>query len=164
RGTPKEEILACIRCGNCQFSCPVFRTLGGGHAYGTTYGGPIGAVLSPLLGDASHDRDLPFLCSLCGACADACPVKIPLPDLLVDGRADYEAEQPRGVEALAWSLWSRVWSRPPLYRASRIAARAAGRLLPRAFLGRLPLANRWATGRAVPDVSHAGEYPGRSHR
>jgi L-lactate dehydrogenase complex protein LldF len=163
-GTPKEEILACIRCGNCQFSCPVFRTLGGGHAYGTTYGGPIGAVLSPLLGDASHDRDLPFLCSLCGACADACPVKIPLPDLLVDGRADYEAEQAGGVEALGWSLWSRLWSRPLLYRASRTAARVVGRILPRAFLGRLPVANLWATGRTVPDMSHAGEYPRRARR
>jgi len=156
-GTPKEEILACIRCGNCQFSCPVFRTLGGGHAYGTTYGGPIGAVLSPLLGDASHDRDLPFLCSLCGACADACPVKIPLPDLLVDGRADYEAEQPRSLETLGWSLWSWLWSRPRLYRATLLAARVAGRILPSAFLGKLPVANLWATGRTVPDVSHAGD-------
>lgn len=156
-GTPQEEILACIRCGNCQFSCPVFRTLGGGHAYGTTYGGPVGAVLSPLLGGATHDRDLPFLCSLCGACAEACPVKIPLDDLLVAGRADYEIEQPKGVEAFGWSLWSRLWSTPVLYRATRWGARIAGRLIPAPVLGRLPIARLWATGRTIPDVSHAGE-------
>ena len=162
-GTPEEEILACIRCGNCQFSCPVFRTLGGGHAYGTTYGGPVGAVLSPLLGEATRDRDLPFLCSLCGACADACPVKIPLDDLLVAGRATYEAEQPRGVESFGWTLWSRFWSTPALYRATRSAARIAGRLIPAGVLGRLPVVRLWASGRTVPDVSHAGDRPrGRS--
>lgn len=163
-GTPKEEILACIRCGNCQFSCPVFRTLGGGHAYGSTYGGPIGAVLSPLLGDASHDRDLPFLCSLCGACADACPVKIPLPDLLVDGRADYEAEHVGGLETRAWDLWSRLWSRPGLYRATLLAARVAGRVLPESLLRKLPLAKRWGSGRSIPDLSHAGDARASFHR
>ena len=154
-GTPQEEVLACIRCGNCQFACPVFRTLGGGHAYGTVYGGPIGAVLSPLLGDKAQDSDLPYLCSLCGACADACPVKIPLPDLLVDGRARYE-ESHGGLATQVWRAWSMLWSRAGTYRATVVGAQIAGRLVPAALLARLPVARDWASGRLLPDLRRAG--------
>jgi L-lactate dehydrogenase complex protein LldF len=82
------EALMCIRCGACLNVCPVYREIGG-HAYGSTYSGPIGAVISPLLHiDVVDDEKLPHASSLCGACRDACPVKIDLPRLLLDLRAD----------------------------------------------------------------------------
>lgn len=82
------EALMCIRCGACLNVCPVYREIGG-HAYGSTYSGPIGAVISPLLQlEVTGDEKLPHASSLCGACRDACPVKIDLPRLLVDLRAD----------------------------------------------------------------------------
>src|SRR5690606_20556199 len=86
-GTPYEEMLACIRCGACLNACPVYRTVGG-HAYDSTYPGPMGSVLTPLLSGGAEGRDLPWASSLCGACTEACPVGIPLADLLVRLRAD----------------------------------------------------------------------------
>lgn len=82
------EALMCIRCGACLNVCPVYREIGG-HAYGSTYSGPIGAVISPLLpAHITNPEKLPHASTLCGACRDACPVKIDLPRLLVDLRAD----------------------------------------------------------------------------
>jgi L-lactate dehydrogenase complex protein LldF len=82
------EALMCIRCGACLNICPVYREIGG-HAYGSTYSGPIGAVISPLLHlEVTNDEKLPHASSLCGACREACPVKIDLPRLLLDLRAD----------------------------------------------------------------------------
>jgi L-lactate dehydrogenase complex protein LldF len=82
------EALMCIRCGACLNVCPVYREIGG-HAYGSTYSGPIGAVISPLLpAHVTNPEKLPHASSLCGACRDACPVKIDLPRLLLDLRAD----------------------------------------------------------------------------
>lgn len=159
-GTRYEEALACIRCGACQIACPVFRTLGGGHGYDSVYGGPIGAVLTPLIGSKSEGADLPFLSSLCGACADVCPVQIPLPDMLVDLRADYEkASGPGGrTRRLGWSLWSRLWSRPWAYRLSVYGARTAGRVpgLVRTLARRAALGRGWTQGRALPPLRGAG--------
>ena len=73
-----REVLRCIRCGACLNVCPVYRTVGG-HAYGWTVPGPIGAILTPLLRGRREDYDLPFLSSLCGACSEICPVRIDLP-------------------------------------------------------------------------------------
>jgi L-lactate dehydrogenase complex protein LldF len=82
------EALMCIRCGACLNVCPVYREIGG-HAYGSTYSGPIGAVISPLLpAHVTQPEKLPHASTLCGACREACPVKIDLPRLLVDLRAD----------------------------------------------------------------------------
>ena len=78
-----REVLNCIRCGACLNVCPVYRQIGG-HAYGSVYSGPIGAVITPLLNPGSEkSSELPFASSLCGACHEACPVKIPLHDMLV---------------------------------------------------------------------------------
>ncbi len=82
----------CVRCGACLNVCPVYREIGG-HAYGSTYSGPIGAVISPLLHNHVTDVDaLPYASSLCCACREACPVKIDLPALLLDLRRDVVAE------------------------------------------------------------------------
>ncbi len=83
-GDPEfQELLNCIRCGACLNACPVYRHIGG-HAYGGTYSGPIGAVLTPALqGNVAEWDDIANASSLCGACYEACPVKIPLHDMLV---------------------------------------------------------------------------------
>lgn len=86
-GTPYEEMLACIRCGACLNVCPVYRSVSG-HAYDSVYPGPMGMILTPLLSAGAEGTDLPFASSLCGACTEACPVEIPLADLLVRLRAD----------------------------------------------------------------------------
>jgi L-lactate dehydrogenase complex protein LldF len=77
-----RETLLCIRCGACQNACPVFSNVGG-HAYGAIYSGPIGAILSPQLLGTKLAGNLPFASSLCGACAEVCPVKIPIPEILL---------------------------------------------------------------------------------
>ena len=81
-----REALRCIRCGACLNTCPVYRVIGG-HAYGSVYPGPIGAVLTPLLRGPAATPDLPWASTLCGACRPACPVDIDLPGLLVAHRA-----------------------------------------------------------------------------
>ncbi len=90
-GTKYEEALQCIRCGACLNVCPVYREAGG-HAYGSPYSGPIGAVISPLLFGLEDYEALPQASSLCGACLDVCPVRIDLPRMLLALRED-EVEQ-----------------------------------------------------------------------
>src|SRR5439155_864063 len=85
-GTELHEILNCIRCGACLNVCPVYRQVGG-HAYGWVYSGPVGAVLTPLLAaDHAEAAEVANASTLCGACMDACPVQIPLQDLLLSLR------------------------------------------------------------------------------
>lgn len=81
-----RESLYCIRCGACLNVCPVYQKIGG-QAYGWIYPGPIGAVISPQLQSLAQSGELPFASSLCGACRDACPVQINLPDMLLGLRA-----------------------------------------------------------------------------
>jgi L-lactate dehydrogenase complex protein LldF len=99
-GTPYEEMLACIRCGACLNVCPVYRHVGG-HAYDSVYSGPMGKVLTPLLSAGAEGRDLPYGSTLCGACTEACPVQIPLADLLVRLRADLRDPGPLRPAAAA---------------------------------------------------------------
>jgi L-lactate dehydrogenase complex protein LldF len=80
-----REALRCIRCGACLNFCPVYQNVGG-HAYGWVYPGPIGAILDPGLLGLEQTKSLPQASSLCGACGEVCPVKIPIPDLLIEHR------------------------------------------------------------------------------
>lgn len=77
-----RETLDCIRCGACLNACPVYRQTGG-HAYGSVYSGPIGAILTPQLQSMEHSQSLPYASSLCGACYEVCPVKINIPEILI---------------------------------------------------------------------------------
>ncbi len=81
-----RETLDCIRCGACLNACPVYRQTGG-HAYGSIYAGPIGAILTPQLQSMQHSQTLPYASSLCGACYEVCPVKINIPEILIHLRA-----------------------------------------------------------------------------
>jgi L-lactate dehydrogenase complex protein LldF len=83
----QRQALSCIRCGACLNSCPVYKNIGG-HTYGVTYSGPIGAVITPHLKDFKKYKHLSFASSLCGACTEVCPVKIPLHELLLVNRKE----------------------------------------------------------------------------
>ncbi|MFP5322928.1 MAG: LutB/LldF family L-lactate oxidation iron-sulfur protein [Acidimicrobiia bacterium] len=156
-GTEFAEMLNCIRCGACLNVCPVYRQTGG-HAYGWVYSGPMGAVLTPLLagtavspegGHDHHAGELAGASSLCGACMEACPVQIPLQDLLL-GLRRRNAEHAGRAERAMWRAWSEAWSRPGGFSASTSAAVRLRRLAP--LLRRLPGADRWTDGRALPDL------------
>jgi L-lactate dehydrogenase complex protein LldF len=123
-----RQSLACIRCGACLNACPVYQQIGG-HAYGSVYAGPIGAVITPQLIGLGKAAQLPYASSLCGACRDVCPVKIDIPELLLylraeiteDRRQEQEAEsklRKRRMERIAFKLWAAVMTRPRLYEWS----------------------------------------------
>ncbi|MFI8994378.1 LutB/LldF family L-lactate oxidation iron-sulfur protein [Streptomyces sp. NPDC053542] len=127
-----RQALNCIRCSACLNVCPVYERAGG-HAYGSTYPGPIGAVLTPQLAgmDVSSDdpnSSLPYASTLCGACYDACPVKIDIPSLLVELRHQHTEAVGRTPEKLAMKAAAAVMGRPGAYRAAQKAS-GAGRLL-----------------------------------
>lgn len=153
---PLAEALQCIRCGACLYACPVYRQVGG-HHYGTTYSGPIGAVVTPLLEGMAHGTgDLAWMSSLCGACAEACPVKIPLDQQLVTLRAGAREADPHHAEAALFAGWAALWSRPAGYRATaRTGGRALGPLWRRAagagddgWTARVPFPfSGWTAGR-----------------
>lgn len=84
--TSAKDTLDCIRCGACLNVCPVYRQTGG-HAYGSVYAGPIGAILTPQLQSMQHSQSLPYASSLCGACYEVCPVKINIPEILIHLRS-----------------------------------------------------------------------------
>lgn len=105
-GSEYRETLRCIRCGACLNACPVYRKIGG-HAYGTVYPGPIGALITPLFQGMGKFKDLPQASSLCGACYEACPVKINIPKHLVNMRrelVDRELNHP--LERLVYRTWA----------------------------------------------------------
>ncbi|MGC1302529.1 MAG: lactate utilization protein B, partial [Caulobacteraceae bacterium] len=91
--------LHCIRCARCLNVCPVYERVGG-HAYDSMYQGPIGAIVTPQLRGFEEAGSLPFASSLCGACQEACPVRIPIPDILTHLRAKVVEEKRRGLGAL----------------------------------------------------------------
>jgi L-lactate dehydrogenase complex protein LldF len=150
----QREVLHCIRCGACLNVCPVFRKIGG-HSYGTVYGGPIGSVLMPHLGGLNKFQHLSFASSLCGACTDACPVKIDLHHHLLQNRrnAVQSADRPPSERA-AFGLWS--WAMRSSGRFAFVGA--VGRALLRAAyalgLARTPLdpLRPWTKVHAPPDI------------
>lgn len=143
RASNKAEMLACIRCGACLNHCPIYAATGG-HAYGGTYSGPMGAVLTPLFDGLSENADLPSASTFCGRCEAVCPVRIPLPMLLRHWREDAFAAgiPPRG-ERWGLGLWRWAGRAPWRYRlATRMASWGLRTLgwLQRGRIRRLPLA------------------------
>ncbi len=155
-----RDILNCIRCGACLNACPVYRRVGG-HAYGPAYSGPMGAVLTPLLNGLQAWGDLSWACSLCDACAQACPAKINLPRLLVEHRRAWASGPGRSwTERLGFKAWSWICSSPRRFgRALRWLRAIAG-----GSAGAIPIPGAgswtggWTGGRDLPPM------PGRSFR
>jgi L-lactate dehydrogenase complex protein LldF len=150
-----RESLLCIRCAACLAVCPVYRRAGG-HAYGWVYQGPIGAVLTPQLIGAHRAPELPFASSLCGACRDACPVKIDIPRLLVHLRGHVTERVKRPAAPLASAavkLAAWVMRTPTLYRLAGRAAFWVQRIAGRAGLAALPGMSRWVRARSLPPVA-----------
>ncbi|MBD8870425.1 lactate utilization protein [Nocardioides sp. MJB4] len=130
-----RQALRCIRCSACLNVCPVYERTGG-HAYGSVYPGPIGAILNPLLRGPDADEQtesLPYASSLCGACFEACPVRIDIPTVLVDLRAQVvDAHRPsRKPEALAMRATSWLFSSAERLRRAEGASGLAGRVMER---------------------------------
>ena len=146
-----REMLRCIRCGACMNHCVVYRQIGG-HAYGSTYPGPMGAVLTPALDGLAKSRDLPHACTMNGRCQEVCPVAIPLPTLLRGwrDRSWREGLEPASVRAgLAW--WAYLARHPRLYRAATSAAVRSMRILRRGgWIRSLPMAQGWTGERDFP--------------
>lgn len=125
-GSEFKSVLQCIRCAACINVCPVYRHIGG-HSYGSIYPGPIGAVLTPLLGGYDDYKELPYASSLCGACTEACPVKIPLHNLLLKHRQVIVENEGRAplAEKLAMKMFSMGASSAAMYRmGSKLAPSA----------------------------------------
>ena len=103
---PKQrESLYCIRCGACLNACPIYKNIGG-HAYGATYSGPIGSVITPNLQGMDDFKHLSYASSLCGACTEVCAVKINLHELLLDNRQESVKQGMNSfTEKAAWKLW-----------------------------------------------------------
>ncbi|MGY1737558.1 LutB/LldF family L-lactate oxidation iron-sulfur protein [Geodermatophilus sp. SYSU D00684] len=148
-----REALHCIRCSACLNVCPVYERTGG-HAYGSVYPGPIGAVLSPQLTGVEDNASLPYASSLCGACYDVCPVAIDIPSILVHLRAEHvEAQERPTAEAVAFRGLARVMSNPRLWHLAQRAA-GLGRLLARGKptlpAALPPPASAWTRTRDLP--------------
>ena len=123
-----RSTLQCIRCGACMNHCPVYTRIGG-HAYGTTYPGPIGKIISPHLLGLDSTYALATASTLCGACAEVCPVRIPIPDLLIRLRTEAYKDPATAGEAVRgagsayssvamalWHGWAATYRYPALYR------------------------------------------------
>lgn len=125
-----RQTLHCIRCGACQNACPVYQQTGG-HAYGSVYAGPIGAILTPQLMKMEHAQSLPYASSLCGACYEVCPVKINIPEVLIHLRNKVVEQQSSGLkilanpEVLALKTVAKVFQSEAVFRASQKMGRLA---------------------------------------
>ncbi len=146
-----RQALRCIRCSACLNVCPVYERTGG-HAYGSVYPGPIGAVLNPQLrGTASTiDKSLPYASSLCGACFDACPVRINIPELLVELRGQVVDEAGPTAESAAMRAAAWVLSDPKRLAGAQKAAATAGRLVGTRTVRSVPGLGAWTNARDLP--------------
>ena len=148
--------LRCIRCGACMNHCPVYTRVGG-HAYEAVYPGPIGKILTPQMEGVGVRHDLIHGSSLCGACAEVCPVAIPIPEILVRLRREATHEDVGSnvlgkgtgrtvTEDWAWRIWALVLKRPALYRVATWFATRFGHALPAGA----PLIKNWTQSRTKP--------------
>ncbi|MEZ0070158.1 L-lactate dehydrogenase complex protein LldF [Streptacidiphilus sp. MAP12-20] len=154
--TVGRQALGCIRCSACLNVCPVYERTGG-HAYGSVYPGPIGAILTPQLVGVDHAETLPFASTLCGACYDACPVKINIPEVLTHLRAKViEAKRAKRrtptAEALAMRAATAILANPGRLAAAQRAASLGGRMIARkGVIGPLPgPLHGWTDARDTP--------------
>jgi L-lactate dehydrogenase complex protein LldF len=141
-----RQALRCIRCAACLNVCPVYERTGG-HAYGATYPGPIGAILTPLLVGVEHAPQLPFASSLCGACYEVCPVEIDIPTVLVKLRHDAVKAKPHKAQDATFAAAAAAMSG----RRRWTAALKSARLMRLVRHAAPPPLSRWTRVRDLPD-------------
>ncbi|TCJ94033.1 L-lactate dehydrogenase complex protein LldF [Volucribacter psittacicida] len=151
-GSEFQEVLRCIRCGACLNTCPAYRQIGG-HGYGSIYPGPIGSVISPILGGYENFKDLPYACSLCTACNSVCPVKIPLAQLLLKHRQNIaELGLTHKLEQFTIKAFTYANSHPSLWKVGmKAGARISSLMLKN---GKAPIKfgaiGQWTEARDLP--------------
>ena len=154
-GTEVGEVLACIRCGACLNACPVYQQIGG-HAYGSVYSGPIGAVLTPSLDREGPWHELPEASSLCGACREVCPVRIDIPRMLLALRAETvrSGKANQWVRIVFW-LYRIAATKPRLFRCGVSVVRQLTRMFfVNGWLLRLPSPlSSWTQSREFPVIA-----------
>jgi L-lactate dehydrogenase complex protein LldF len=170
---PRErQTLKCIRCAACMNACPVYRQTGG-HAYGSVYPGPIGAILTPQLMQMHHAQSLPYASSLCGACYEVCPVKINIPEVLLDLRAQVTDQERHDLGRffdpmyiglrIANLLFARAW----LFHTAQFFGRIGLRIFTRkdGWIHSLPgIGAKWTQTRdlrGLPDETFHGWWASR---
>ena len=148
----QRDSLHCIRCGACLNVCPIFRNVGG-HTYGTTYSGPVGAVITPHLRGLQDWKHLSNASSLCGACTEACPVKIDLHHHLLQNRRNASASEPAFFERLAYKIFAFVASRPVLWSFAKKFGRLTQPLQRLVTGGVIDPARQWTKTRDLPPIA-----------
>jgi L-lactate dehydrogenase complex protein LldF len=147
-----RPILRCIRCAACVNTCPVYQQIGG-HAYGWVYSGPIGAILDPVLLGLENSYHLPYASSLCGACTEVCPVKIPIDDILVEHRRRAVGASLTGsLEAMAMASFATVMVNHNLYEAATRLAAVMPSSNGRTTRLPLPVITDWQSSRDLPAI------------
>jgi L-lactate dehydrogenase complex protein LldF len=150
-GGDMRDMLRCIRCGACMNHCPVYAKVGG-HAYGSIYPGPMGAILTPHLVSLEKAPDLPHACTLNGSCQEVCPVKIPLTDMIRELRhKSWTRKLVPAPARLALKGWAWLAGHPALYRLSTRFALPVMRLFARdGRIRTMPLSGGWTAARDLP--------------
>jgi L-lactate dehydrogenase complex protein LldF len=147
-----REALHCIRCGSCLNVCPIYRNVGG-HTYGTTYSGPIGAVITPPLRGLQDWKHLAYASSLCGACAEACPLKIHLHRHLLHHRRNSASQKPVWWERLAFKLFAPIANGAGWWKLTTKLGRWGQKLHPLIKGTRLDPAYTWTKTRDLPPIA-----------
>jgi L-lactate dehydrogenase complex protein LldF len=155
-----REALNCIRCGACLNSCPVYQRIGG-HSYGWVYPGPIGSIVTPVLTGLSKANNLPFASTLCGACKDACPVKINIPRMLIKLRKDLkEGDKSNRNVSVSEKVAVTLWKHLTLSTSKMAFARSLGAFLQRPltrgkFIKNIPFPpfSKWTKYRDFPSLA-----------
>jgi L-lactate dehydrogenase complex protein LldF len=148
----QRDALHCIRCGACLNVCPIYKNVGG-HTYGTTYSGPIGSVITPHLRGLQNWKHLSYASSLCGACTEACPVKIDLHHHLLQNRRNAAKQKPLWWEKAAFFVLGKILNNPGLYDAAKKLARFAQRFHPLVLGTKLDPARPWTQTRDLPPIA-----------
>lgn len=147
----QRDALHCIRCGACLNVCPIYRNVGG-HTYGTTYQGPIGSVITPHLRGLQDWKHLSVASSLCGACTEACPVKIDLHHHLLHNRRNGAKQEPSKWERFAYVIFAIVINKPFLWSVGKKLTRIGQKFHPLIFGTKLDPAYTWTRTRDLPEA------------
>jgi len=148
----QRNALDCIRCGSCLNVCPIYKSIGG-HSYGTTYSGPIGAAITPALSASQDWKHLSYACSLCGACSEICPLKIDLHHHLLLERRNVTQIKQAWWERWAFAGYAFLMRRQPLYTLAVKLGRLAQKFYP--LVRRTPLdpLKPWTSVREFPNLA-----------